>query len=134
MLVTTAVFASILALMFIKLSLGVIALRRKNKVSLGAGGVDELDRAIRAHGNFAEYVPLGLFLIGALELNGAPLELVGLLGLLLIAGRYFHAKGINEPPPNFKNRVRGMKITFAAVGLSALANLGWVGYFIVSSS
>jgi len=134
MLVTTAVFSSILALMFIKLSLGVIALRRKNKVSLGAGGVDELDRAIRAHGNFAEYVPLGLFLIGALELNGAPLELVGLLGLLLIAGRYFHAKGINEPPPNFKNRVRGMKITFAALGLSALANLGWVGYFIVSSS
>ena len=134
MLVTTAVLASILALMYIKLSLGVIALRRKNKVSLGAGGVDELDRAIRAHGNFAEYVPLGLFLIGALELNGAPLELVGLLGLLLIAGRYFHAKGINEPPPNFKNRVRGMKITFAALGLSALANLGWVGYFIVSSS
>ena len=134
MLVTTAVFASILALMFIKLSLGVIALRRKNKVSLGAGGVDELDRAIRAHGNFAEYVPLGLFLIGALELNGAPLELVGLLGLLLIAGRYFHAKGIIEPPPNFTNRVRGMKLTFAALGLSALANLGWVGYFIVSSS
>ncbi|MEY3639163.1 MAG: hypothetical protein RIR68_2296 [Pseudomonadota bacterium] len=134
MLVTTAVFASILALMFIKLSLGVITLRRKNKVSLGAGGVDELDRAIRAHGNFAEYVPLGLFLIGALELNGAPLELVGLLGLLLIAGRYFHAKGISEPPPNFTNRVRGMKLTFAALGLSALANLGWVGYFIVASS
>lgn len=134
MLVTTAVFASILALMFIKLSLGVIALRRKNKVSLGAGGVEELDRAIRAHGNFAEYVPLGLLLIGALELNGAPLELVGLLGLLLIAGRYFHAKGINELPPNFKSRVLGMKLTFAALGLSALANLGWVGYFIVSSS
>lgn len=134
MLVTTAVIASILALMFIKLSFGVIDLRRKNKISLGAGGVDELDRAIRAHGNFAEYVPLGLFLIGALELNGAPLEIVGLLGLLLIAGRYFHAKGIHEPPPNFKNRVRGMKLTFAALGLSALANLGWGGYFIVSSN
>ena len=134
MLVTTAVIASVLALMFIKLSFGVIDLRRKNKISLGAGGVDELDRAIRAHGNFAEYVPLGLFLIGALELNGAPLEIVGLLGLLLTAGRYFHAKGIHEPPPNFKNRVRGMKLTFAALGLSALANLGWVGYFIVSSN
>jgi uncharacterized protein len=133
MLVTTAVFASILALIFIKLSFDVIGLRRKNKISLGAGGIDELDRAIRAHGNFAEYVPLGLFLIGALELNGAPLELVGLLGLLLVAGRYFHAKGIHEPPPNFTNRVRGMKLTFAALGLSALANLGWVGYFIVSN-
>ena len=74
MLVTTAVFASILALMFIKLSLGVIALRRKNKVSLGAGGVDELERAMRAHGNFAEYVPLGLFLMGALELTVKPIQ------------------------------------------------------------
>ena len=128
MLVTTAVFASILALMFIKLSFDVIALRRKNKISLGAGGIEELDRAIRAHGNFAEYVPLGLFLLGALELNGAPLALVALLGALLVVGRYFHAKGINEPPPEFTNRVRGMKLTFAALGLSAVSNLAWVGY------
>ena len=134
MLITTAVFASILALMFIKLSFNVIGFRRKNKVSIGAGGVDELERAMRAHGNFAEYVPLGLFLMGALELNGAPLELVAILGTLLVVGRYFHAKGINEPPPEFTNRVRGMKLTFAALGLSAAANLAWVGYLIVSST
>ena len=134
MLVTTAVIASILALMFIRLSFNVIGHRRKNKVSIGAGGVDELERAIRAHGNFAEYVPLGLFLIGALELNGAPLELVALLGALLVIGRYFHAKGINEPPPQFTNRVRGMKLTFAALGLLAAANIGWVGYLVISST
>jgi uncharacterized membrane protein YecN with MAPEG domain len=127
-----AVFASILALMFIKLSLNVIGFRRKNKVSIGAGGVDELERAMRAHGNFAEYVPLGLFLMGALELNGAPSVLVALLGSLLVIGRYFHAKGINEPPPEFTNRVRGMKLTFAALGLSAAANLAWVGYLILN--
>jgi uncharacterized protein len=134
MLVITAVFASILALMFIKLSFDVIGFRRKNKVSLGAGGFDELERAIRAHGNFAEYVPFGLFLIGALELNGAPFELVAPLGVLLIAGRYFHAKGINEPPPEFTNRVLGMKLTFAALGLSALVNVAWVGYLLISST
>ena len=134
MLIATAVFASILALMFIKLSFNVIGFRRKNKIALGAGGVDELERAIRAHGNFAEYVPFGLFLIGALELNGAPLELVAILGALLVVGRYFHAKGINEPPPEFTNRVRGMKLTFAALGLSAIANIGWVGYLVVSST
>ena len=133
MLMTTAVFASILALMFIKLSFDVISLRRKSKISLGAGGIDELDRAIRAHGNFAEYVPLGLFLLGALELNGAPLELVALLGVLLVVGRYFHAKGINEPPPEFTNRVRGMKLTFAALGLSAVTNLAWVGYLVFTA-
>jgi len=132
MLLTTAVFASILALMFIKLSFNVIGFRRKNKVSLGAGGVDELERAIRAHGNFAEYVPLGLFLIGALELNGAPWVLVAVLGALLVAGRYFHAKGINEPPPNFTQRVRGMKLTFAALALSAIVNVAWVVYRVMA--
>jgi uncharacterized protein len=130
MFVTTAVFASILALMFIKLSFNVIGFRKKNKISLGAGGIDELERAIRAHGNFAEYVPFGLFLIGALELNGAPFVLVALLGALLVLGRYFHAKGINEPPPEFTNRVRGMKLTFAALALSAIANIAWVGYLL----
>ena len=134
MLIMTAVFASILALMFIKLSFHVIGFRRKNRVSIGSGGVDELERAMRAHGNFAEYVPLGLFLMGALELNGAPLELVALLGTLLVVGRYFHAKGINEPPPEFTNRVRGMKLTFASLGLSAASNLAWVGYLVVSSN
>jgi len=133
MLLVTAVLASILGLIFIKLSFNVIALRRKNKISLGAGGIEELDRAIRAHGNFSEYVPLGLLLIGALELNGAPLALVALLGLVLVCGRFFHAKGINQAPPEFSDRVRGMKLTFAALGLSALANLAWVGYLFVSS-
>lgn len=134
MLLVTAIFASILTLMFIKLSFNVIKFRRKNKVSLGGGGVEELDRAIRAHGNFAEYVPLGLFLIGALELNEAPLELLAPLGALLVAGRYFHAKGINQPPPEFTNRVRGMKLTFAALGMSALANIAWVAYLLFSST
>lgn len=134
MLLVTSIFASILALMFIKLSFNVISFRRKNKVSIGGGGVDELERAIRAHGNFAEYVPLGLFLIGALELNEAPLELVAPLGVLLIAGRYFHAKGINQPPPEFTNRVRGMKLTFAALGMSAVANIAWVAYLLFSST
>ncbi len=132
MLVVTSVFASVLALMFIKLSMSVIGFRRKNKVAIGDGGVAELERAIRAHGNFAEYVPLGLFLIGALELNDAPLELVAPLGVLLVVGRYFHAKGINEPPPEFTNRVRGMKITFAALGLSAVSNIAWVAYLLLS--
>lgn len=132
MLIVTSIFASVLALMFIKLSMDVIGFRRKNKVAIGDGGVPELERAIRAHGNFAEYVPLGLFLIGALELNDAPLELVAPLGLLLVVGRYYHAKGINEPPPEFSNRVRGMKITFAALGLSALCNIAWVTYLLLS--
>jgi hypothetical protein len=52
--------------------------------------------------------------------------LVAAHGVALIVGRLYHAKGINELPPNFRNRVLGMKFTlFNLIGLAAL-NLGWV--------
>jgi hypothetical protein len=51
---------------------------------------------------------------------------VAVPGVALIVGRLYHAKGINELPPNFRNRVMGMKFTlFNLIGLAAL-NLGWV--------
>ena len=112
MLLITSVIAAFLTIIFVKLSFAVIALRRKNKVGLGSGGHDDLERAIRAQGNFAEYVPFGLILIACLELNGAPAWLVLIPGIALILGRLIHAKGINEPPPNFSKRVLGMKFTF----------------------
>ena len=128
MLIVTSIIASILAIIFIKLSLAVIGLRRRNKVGLGSGGHEDLERAIRAQGNFAEYVPLGLILIACLELNGAPWLASALTGISLIVGRLIHAKGINEPPPNFSNRVLGMKFTlYTLVALVGL-NLAWSMY------
>jgi uncharacterized membrane protein YecN with MAPEG domain len=56
----------------------------QHKVGLGGGGHDDLERAIRAQGNFAEYVPFGIILIICLELNGAPWWLVSILGIALI--------------------------------------------------
>jgi uncharacterized membrane protein YecN with MAPEG domain len=128
MLVVTSIVASVLALMLIRLSLKVIGLRRKNKVSLGTGGHDELERAIRAQGNFAEYVPMGLILLACLELNAAPWWLVAIPGLSLILGRLFHSKGINELPPNFSNRILGMKLTLNTLAGLVFLNLGWLGF------
>jgi hypothetical protein len=111
--------------------LNVIGYRRQHKVSLGSGGHDDLERAMRAQGNFAEYVPISLILIACLELNAAPWWLVAATGVALIAGRLLHAKGINQPPPNFGLRVLGMKFTlFNLVTLSAL-NMGWVGLHLL---
>ena len=108
--------------------MAVIKLRGKNKVGLGSGGHDDLERAIRAQGNFAEYVPIALILIGCLELNGAPWWLVAIPGITLIIGRLFHAKGINTPPPDFSDRVLGMKITFGTLITLVILNIGWVVY------
>jgi len=132
MLPMTSIIAAILTIIFVKLSFAVIGLRRKNKVSLGSGGYDDLERAIRAQGNFAEYVPIGLILIACLELNGAPWWLVMLPGIALIIGRLIHAKGINEPPPNFSSRVLGMKFTFGTLITLAILNVGWPLYSMVA--
>jgi uncharacterized membrane protein YecN with MAPEG domain len=131
MLIVTSIIASILTLIFVRLSFAVIGLRRKNKVGLGSGGHEDLERAIRAQGNFAEYVPFGVILIACLELNGAPWWLVALLGITLIIGRLIHAKGINVPPPDFSKRILGMKFTFNTLIALVVLNLGWSLYKLV---
>jgi uncharacterized protein len=128
MLKITVLAAAALTLIFIRLSFAVIRLRRSNAVALGSGGNLELERAIRAHANFAEYVPLGLILIGCLEINGAPAWLVAIPAMTLTIGRWIHAKGINEPPPNFTNRIRGMQFTFGTLMTLVVLNLVWLAY------
>jgi uncharacterized membrane protein YecN with MAPEG domain len=131
MLLITSVIAAALTAIFVKLSFAVIGLRRKNQIGLGSGGHDELERAIRAQGNFAEYVPFGIILIACLELNGAPWCLVMIPGITLIIGRLLHAKGINIPPPDFSKRVLGMKFTFYTLITLVVLNLGWALYKLV---
>jgi hypothetical protein len=128
MLKITTLAAALLTVLFVRLSFAVIRLRRGHKVALGSGGHLELERAIRAQGNFAEYVPFGLILLGCLEINGAPKWLVAIPAITLIIGRVLHAKGINEPPPAFTNRVRGMQFTFATLICLVAMNLIWLAY------
>jgi uncharacterized membrane protein YecN with MAPEG domain len=131
MLLITSIIASVLTIIFVKLSFAVIGLRRKNKVGLGSGGHEDLERAIRAQGNFVEYVPFGIILIACLELNGAPWWLVALPGIALIIGRLIHAIGINQPPPDFSKRVLGMKFTFYTLITLVILNLAWALYKLV---
>jgi uncharacterized membrane protein YecN with MAPEG domain len=132
MLIVTSIIAAVLTAVFIRLSFNVIGLRRKNKVGLGSGGHEDLERAIRAQGNFAEYVPFGLILLACLELNGAAWWLVAIPGLALIIGRLIHAVGINTPPPDFSKRVLGMKFTFFTLMALVALNLGWSLYKLVA--
>ena len=69
-----------------------------------------------------------MILLGLLEFNGAPKWLVAIPAVTLILGRLFHAKGINEPPPNFANRIRGMQLTFGTLIMLQVLNVGWLVY------
>ncbi len=91
----TSIYASLAVLLIVRLSISVIKLRRKYRISLGDGGNEELQVAIRAHANALEYIPITLLLLLMLELNGAPKILIHLLGLVLITGRIIHAIGLS---------------------------------------
>ena len=132
MLIVTSIIAAVLTAVFIRLSFLVIGLRRKNKVGLGSGGNEDLERAIRAQGKFAEYVPFGLILLACLELNGAAWWLVAIPGVTLIIGRLIHAIGINTPSPDFSKRVLGMKFTFITLMALVGLNLGWSLYKLIA--
>lgn len=115
----TSIYASLAALLIVRLSLAVIKLRRKSRVSVGDGGNEQLQLAIRTHANAAEYIPITLLLLLTLELNGAPAILIHILGATLLIGRILHAMGL--PEKDFKKRVLGMQITiYLLIGLAIL--------------
>lgn len=119
----TPLYAAILALMFILLSLRVILLRREVRVALGDGGNSQLLRRQRVQGNFAEYVPFALVLMALAELQGAAAWTLHLIGVALLVGRIAHAAGVSRTPEPYRLRVAGMGLTFAALSIAAAANL-----------
>ena len=119
MLQITALYASLLAFIYIKLSTNVIELRRLHKISLGHKNHKDLEQSIRAQANFIEYVPLGLILLSCLEINKIHPVIVFLLGGLLLVGRFLHAKSFTMPNIDQSKRVQGMKFTFWSIRLMA---------------
>ncbi len=90
-MIITAFYAAILTFFYLALSANVTRLRFKHQISLGAGDVPKLERAMRAHGNFAEYVPLILILMALLESLGGSAAVLHLIGILLSVARLSHA-------------------------------------------
>lgn len=119
----TAIFASLLALLFIVLSVRTLTLRKKLQIGIGDGNDKSLLRAIRVHGNFAEYTPLGLILLGLLESLDPLSGLVIGFGLCLLIGRCVHAFGVSQVKENFKFRVTGMALTFTCLAGCSLTIL-----------
>jgi hypothetical protein len=66
------VYAAVLAFIYIVLSARVIQARRSAKVAIGTRGDVRLERKMRVHANFAEYVPFALLLATFMEMEGRP--------------------------------------------------------------
>jgi uncharacterized membrane protein YecN with MAPEG domain len=116
-------YAAALALFFVLLSLNVIRGRGKHRVTLGSGGVGELERRIRVHANFAEYVPFSLLLLAMAELRGLPKPALQVLCGYLVVGRLLHAWGVSRPREDPRIRVSGMILTFIAMSGASIGLL-----------
>lgn len=86
---------------------------------------------MRAHANFAEYVPLCLVLLGIAEIQSTLPIVVHILGSVLVLGRLLHSYGVSQTKENFRFRVVGMALTFTCL-LGTCAVL--IGNFLLQIS
>lgn len=121
----TAACAALCGLLILTLALRVSLLRNRYRVALGDGGNDELMRAIRAHANTVEFVPIFLVLSLCLELYaGASTTLMVLVGLFLFA-RVSFAIGLSLAPVHPLRRV-GAGLSYLTLLLISLLLLAAV--------
>jgi uncharacterized membrane protein YecN with MAPEG domain len=116
----TPFYAALFALLFFALSFRTLSLRKKLQIAVGDAGNLRMLRAMRVHGNFAEYVPLTLIVIYMLEGTGAAPAAVHAMCIALLLGRLSHAYGVGQVAEQFRYRVFGMSATFVALVGSAL--------------
>ncbi|MEJ6473827.1 MAPEG family protein [Pseudoalteromonas piscicida] len=119
----TGLYGAILTLFYIKLSFNIIGLRHKHKVSLGDGGVDTLQSAIRIHANFIEYTPLVLLMMFLLETQQLNPLVLHALGAAFLFSRVAHYVALGKT--NFAIRKVAMATTYGVLLILALANIGF---------
>ena len=126
----TSFYGALLALLFTALSVWVVAGRGQFNVLHNDGGNDQLNRRIRSHGNFAEYVPFLLLLIGMFEADGGSRTTVRVLLLILLFARLAHPIGMIAPEGSAQQyafRATGALATLFLLPVSAILLLVRLG-------
>ncbi len=119
----TLLFAALHVVLMLWLAWRVVAQRRAAKIGLGTGGDYTLERAVRVHGNFIEYVPFALLMLALLELSGLGAIWLWIFGTLLLTGRLLHARGLSRKSGISFGRFYGTLFTWIALAAMAVAGL-----------
>ena len=113
----TLTFTTILAIFMIILAVRVLDLRGSpvtKSFHKPNREIDpnDLERAIRGHGNLIEYAPLFLILMLTLELSDASATLLYIAGIIFTLGRLMHGIAFSFMRKNVFLRIGGMSLTF----------------------
>lgn len=119
----TLLYAGLLSLVFLVLSARVVLMRGVGGPSLGDGGNPVMLRRIRAHANFAEYVPLLLLMIGFLEASGLSAPVLHGLGATLLVARVLHGYALSFTASFKFGRMVGTALTFLLLFVAGVLSL-----------
>jgi uncharacterized membrane protein YecN with MAPEG domain len=125
----TGGYLAVLALVYAALAINVVLLRRQNRALFGDAGNPALRSAIRAHGHFAEYVPIIALMVAMLEMSGTATWRVHLLMGALLISRLLHPFGMYAKAGTLAfrvGRVAGVTLTLIVLIASAVAILARV--------
>ena len=126
----TALYAAILGLMHVSLTSYVVFGRWRYGVSLGDGAEKEMQRRIRAHGNFTETTPISLILLYFAEQHLFTQQEIWThtFGLMMVIGRILHVVGMTRKRSVNRFRQVGMTLSLGAMSLLSL----WLLYSTVT--
>jgi uncharacterized membrane protein YecN with MAPEG domain len=119
-MIVSALYAGLLGLMLIALSVTVIRHRLRAQVGIGVGQDAALQRAVRVHANFIEYTPVFLVLLLLAEVVSQQSILIHALGAAFLIGRVLHAIGLSHSSGTSAPRFAGMILTFLCIALTSL--------------
>lgn len=119
----SALYAAICGLLLVFMAVRVSYTRGKQKVDLGDGGKEAMLRAIRIHGNAAEYIPISLILLFFLEIQGSAHWWLHVCGITLVISRLLHMQGLMQAATLTPGRLAGTGLGWALIVVMSLDNL-----------
>ena len=119
----TSITAAPLILLYVALAFRVALLRRQNKVGLGDGENRLLAKAIGAHANASENIPIALLLLAIAELQAVNTVFLSVLAVVFVFARLIHAWGLSHHAGTSFGRMYGILLTWGILTLLAGANL-----------
>ena len=119
----TALYAAIFAIFMTALAINVTMNRVKLRISVGDGDNAQMRRAIRLHGNAAEYIPIMLLLMLFYEVNGGSPTVLHVVALVFAFARVMHAWGLGISDMTNQQRRIGQGLTWLSILALAVLNL-----------
>jgi uncharacterized protein len=115
------IYVALNALIALALAMNTARVRNKTKILLGDGGNEALQRAMRAHSNNIEYVPITLIMLVMLGILQASVLILHIVGASLTLGRVIHGLGLTRASGMSAGRGIGIVLTYVALLVAVVA-------------